>query len=131
MSEPIDEARFPVIDLPPEANTPEAAVQCLIAELVRVGKLPGELAAEVTHQVWHREKLGSTATGRGVAIPHARNVAIAGPVGVVGRCTRPLDWPNVLDGGSVWVVCLIVASSEGPGDWLRHLERLVRTLRNW
>jgi mannitol/fructose-specific phosphotransferase system IIA component (Ntr-type) len=58
------DSEFPVIDLPSEVDTPEAAVRFLVAELVRTGSLPAEAAAEVTRQVWQREQLGSTAIGR-------------------------------------------------------------------
>jgi PTS system nitrogen regulatory IIA component len=129
VTEPGSETGFPVVDLPPQADSPEAAVRFLVAELVRAGSLPAEAAAEVTRQVWQRERLGSTAIGRGVAIPHAQIGAVAGPVGVVGRCSRPLDWPGAVDGGSVGLVCLVVVQAGSVGYLFRELERLARQLR--
>jgi mannitol/fructose-specific phosphotransferase system IIA component (Ntr-type) len=119
----------PVTDLPPEADTAAAAVRFLLAELIRLGRLPVEAADEVARQVRARERLGSTAIGRGVAVPSARTGLVAGPVGVVGRCPRPLDWPGAADGGPVRVVCLLVVPVGPAGLWLRELDRIVRQLR--
>jgi PTS system nitrogen regulatory IIA component len=127
--ESADEPRFPVIDLPPEVDTPEAAVRFLVAALVRAGSLPAAAAADVVRQVWQRERLGSTAIGQGVALPHTKVRAVAGPVGVIGRCARPLDWPGALDGGSVGWVCLLVAPAGSAGSLCRALEQFSRQLR--
>jgi PTS system nitrogen regulatory IIA component len=129
MNESADEAGFPVIDLPPEADTPEAAVRFLIAKLVCAGRLCAAAADEVSRQVWQRERFGSTAIGGGVAIPHAQIRAVPAPVGVVGRCALPLHWPGAVDGGTVALVCLVVIPAGSEGHLLRELHRLARQLR--
>ena len=123
------DSKFQTLDVPPEADTPEAAVRFLIAELVRAGSLPAGMAADVARAVWQRERLGSTAIGRGVALPHAKARGVAGVAGVVGRCAQPLDWPGALDGGPVRLVCLVVTPAGSPGSSLRALEWLSRRLR--
>ncbi|GGP20466.1 PTS sugar transporter subunit IIA [Silvimonas iriomotensis] len=48
-------------------------------------------AALVLHKLQDRERLGSTALGRGVAIPHARIDGLDHPVMIYLRPTLPLD----------------------------------------
>lgn len=119
---------FPIVDLPSAADGPDAAVRLLVAELVRTGRLQDEAADDVIRRVWQRERLGSTAIGRGVAIPHARSRLVTEVVGVIGRCPQPIDWPGALDGAPLRAVCLVVVP-DGPGLSIRELERVVRTLR--
>jgi mannitol/fructose-specific phosphotransferase system IIA component (Ntr-type) len=83
------DADIPIIDLPPEVGTPEAAVEFLIAALVCAGSVPAAAAHEVASQVWLREQLGSTAIGRGVATPRAKVRDVTRSVQVIGRCVRP------------------------------------------
>jgi hypothetical protein len=52
VADPTGDAGFPVVDLPAAADTPDAAVRVLLAELVRSGQVPATAAAEVTRQVW-------------------------------------------------------------------------------
>lgn len=129
MANPSGKPRFPVIDLPAETDTPETAVRFLLAELVRLGSLPADAVDEAAHQIWARERLGTTAIGGGLAIPHAQVRAIAAPVGVIGRCAMPFEWPRALDGGAVGLVCLVLIQTGSVGHLLREMERLVRQLR--
>lgn len=121
---------FPAVALPPAADRPEAAVEFLVGELVRAGRLPDGAAAEVVRRVWQRERLGSTAIGQGVAIPHAQTDLVCGSVGVIGRCPKPLDWPGALDSEPVRVVCLVLAPP-GPGLAAGDLGRVTRSIRQW
>ncbi len=123
------DAGFPVIDLPPEVGTPEAAVRSLVAELVRAGSLPAAAVIEANRAVWQRERLGSTAVGRGVAIPHAKVRGAPWPVGVIGRCASALNWPGASAGSSVSLVCLVLAPAGSGAPLLGALERLSRQLR--
>lgn len=122
---PSGETGFPVFDLPAGAD-PAAAVRFLAAELVRSGRLSDAAAADAVTQVWSRERLGSTAVGRGLAIPHARSRMVEAPVGVIGRCAQPLDWPG---GEPVGVVCLLVVLDGTPDQLIGALERVARQLR--
>lgn len=47
---------------------------------------------EVLHHLIRREKLGSTAVGHGVALPHARLNGITKPIGVLVQLNRPIDF---------------------------------------
>ena len=55
-----------------------------------------------------RERLGSTAVGRGIALPHGRMPGLRGPIVAAARLARPIDY-DAPDGEAVWLaVCLLV-----------------------
>ena len=60
----------------------------------------GEGERAIFDSLCTREKLGSTALGRGVAIPHGRNAALSSAVGAFVRLSEPIDF-GAPDGQSV------------------------------
>ncbi len=60
-------------------------------------------AAELRASLQAREKLGSTAIGHGIAIPHGRSSALEAPRGVLLRLEPAVDF-NAADGQSVDLV---------------------------
>ena len=128
MTAPPGEPDFPAVDLPPGLD-PAGAVAHLLAELVRWGALPAGAVATVAGRIRRREELGSTAIGRGLALPHAQAPGLVAVVGAVGRCEPPIDWPGALDGAPVAVICLAL----GPeGKFLgAALHRTLGRLTRW
>jgi mannitol/fructose-specific phosphotransferase system IIA component (Ntr-type) len=125
-----DHFGYPVIDLPQSAcSSPEAAVKFLVGQLVESGRLRPENANRVACQVLYRESLGSTAIGRGFALPHAKSDVVGEVLGIVGRSTAPVKWPGGLDAETVRVVCLLVTPTSEPGTSLRALEVVSRRMR--
>jgi PTS system fructose-specific IIA component/PTS system nitrogen regulatory IIA component len=129
VSEPLD-GIAPLFDLPPEADSPEKVIRALVGELVRRGDVKAAAADEVVQQVLRRERLGTTAIGKGIAIPHSRSHLVDGAKVLVGRCPQPIDWPGSLDDTTVKVVTLLITPEGEPGAMLREMERLVRRLRD-
>ncbi len=76
-----------------------------------------------------REKLGSTAMGGGVAIPHARLEGLKSIAGLFARLERPTDCAAV-DGQGVDLVFVLLAPEESGADHLRALARVSRLLRD-
>ena len=76
-----------------------------------------------------REKLGSTAMGGGVAIPHARLAGLTSIVGLFARLDQPADFEAV-DGEGVDLVFVLLAPEESGADHLRALARVSRLLRD-
>ncbi len=70
-----------------------------------------------------RERLGSTAVGKGVALPNARSIAVPEPRLVVARSFRGIDW-RAPDGADVELVFLVLS----PAEWSveMHHEQLGR-----
>jgi PTS system nitrogen regulatory IIA component len=75
-----------------------------------------------------RERLGSTAIGRGVAVPHARLDGISAPSAMVATLQRPV-WFDAPDGGPVDLLLAVLwPKSDGAGflPALAHFCRLLR-----
>jgi len=76
-----------------------------------------------------REELGSTGTGSGIAIPHARIEGIKKPFGILARLKRPIDF-NAIDDQSVDLVFLLLLPTAPAGEQLNALASVARRLRN-
>jgi PTS system nitrogen regulatory IIA component len=74
-----------------------------------------------------REKLGSTAIGRGVAIPHAR-APIERVRGVMFQLAEPVDF-DAVDDVDVDLVFLLIAPEGDDAGHLKALSRVARRLR--
>ena len=59
-----------------------------------------------------RERAGTTALGKGVALPHARSLTVRRPMLVVARSARGIDW-DAADEQRVTLVILALS----PGEW--------------
>jgi len=85
--------------------------------------------AAVTDEIDKREQLGSTGMGGGIAIPHARVVGIAKPVGVLARLKKPIDF-TAIDGAPVDLVFLLLLPAASQGEQLTALAAVARRLRD-
>jgi len=90
--------------------------------------------AAVLRLLIQREALGSTAIGKGVAVPHARSLAVASAHLVFARSPRGIDWAAP-DGEPVRLVFLLLAPDTAPWhkrylDLLAELVSVVRLARN-
>ncbi|MDQ8727726.1 PTS sugar transporter subunit IIA [Bradyrhizobium sp. LHD-71] len=86
-------------------------------------------AAEVETALQEREKLGSTGTGDGIAIPHARLRKVTRPIGVFARSKRPIDF-QAIDGEPVDLFFLLLLPASNEGRYLSVLAAVARKLRN-
>jgi PTS system fructose-specific IIA component/PTS system nitrogen regulatory IIA component len=121
---------FLFAELPPEVTgSSEAVIGFLIGRFVAAGALRGELAGEATQRVLARERLGSTAIGHGVALPHSTTSAVERIVGIGARCVAGMAWNGQAAQPPVHRICLILAPPDRPGDYLRVLEQLSLGLR--
>lgn len=76
-----------------------------------------------------REALGSTGTGAGVAIPHARMPEVAKPFGILLRLEKPIDFESI-DQRKVDIVFLLLLPEKAPGEPLNALACAARALRD-
>jgi len=86
-------------------------------------KLPGDA---VIKAILKREALGSTGTGEGIAIPHARFPELKKPCGVVAHLRKAIDF-DAIDGKPVDIVFLLLLPET---DQLNALAEAARRLRN-
>src|SRR5438477_12851813 len=118
----------------PEAILPALKViskkQALQELAARAAVLTGQNERSVFEVLLQREKLGTTAVGYGVAIPHGKLPKLEKLVGLFARLERPIDFES-LDGQPVDLVSLLL-SREGVGaDDLKALARLARIFRDY
>jgi fructose-specific phosphotransferase system IIA component len=78
--------------------------------------------------VLEREKLGSTAIGAGIAIPHARANTVNEVSIAFARSSQGIDF-NSADGDPVNLIFLLAAPVESGSLYLKLLARISRLLR--
>lgn len=84
---------------------------------------------EVFDALMDRERLGPTAMGRGVAIPHARLPQVERITGYFARLEKGVDF-DAADDQPVDLVFLLLAPEDAGADHLRALARVSRLLRD-
>ena len=117
-------AQDDILSLAP-ANKTEL-LQVLAAEAARRLGRPQE---EILDALQARERLGSTALGRGIAMPHTRMDSLDAPLAILARLQQPIDF-DARDGEPVDLVFMVLwpeASSEG---FLPALSGICRALRD-
>jgi len=91
-------------------------------------KSTGLDAREVFNALQHRERLGSTGLGRGIAIPHVKFKSLKSIICIFARLTTPIDFESS-DGEPVDLVFLLLAPEHAGGDHLKALARISRLVR--
>ena len=76
-----------------------------------------------------REKLGSTAVGNGIAIPHSNVSGIEKPLVLVATLAKGLEF-NAIDDQPVDIIFLLLAPDEKSSEHLQALALISRLLRN-
>jgi nitrogen PTS system EIIA component len=76
-----------------------------------------------------RERLGSTAIGDGIAIPHGKLAGVSSIIGVFGRHVRGVDFDS-LDGGPTHLFFLLVAPEDSASLHLKALARVSRLMKD-
>ena len=102
----------------------------LLRELARQAAKALDLAPEqISAEILKREELGSTGTGGGVAIPHARIQGLNRSFGVFARLNKPIDF-EAIDGRPVDLAFLLLLPADPVGEQLKALASVARKLRD-
>ncbi len=109
-----------------KVNSKKQAIQELSA---RAAELTGQSERAILEILQQREKLGSTAVGNGVAIPHGKMATLSRLFGLFARLARPIDF-EALDGQPVDLIFLLLAPEAAGADHLKALARVARLLRD-
>jgi PTS system fructose-specific IIA component/PTS system nitrogen regulatory IIA component len=107
----------------------EAVVREMVGSLHATGHFRDTDVDEIVKAILRREQLGTTGIGRHIAIPHTRHFAAEKLIGTLALSRDGLPFDS-LDGEPVYVFILLVSPQDRPGDHLRALEAVVRTMRN-
>ncbi len=109
-----------------KANGKKQALQELAA---RAAELTGQSERAIFEILLQREKLGSTAVGNGIAIPHGKLPKLGRLFGLFARLERPIDF-EALDSQPVDLIFLLLAPEAAGADHLKALARVARLLRD-
>jgi PTS system nitrogen regulatory IIA component len=85
--------------------------------------------AELNAVLNERERLGSTAIGDGIAIPHGKIRGVNQIIGVFGRAPGGVDFDS-LDGKPTTLFFLLVAPEDSASLHLKGLARVSRLFRD-
>ncbi|HTU27734.1 MAG TPA: PTS sugar transporter subunit IIA [Pirellulales bacterium] len=112
----------------PAIRTKQQALAAILDRLVAEGLLAGEHREEVLAALLKREELGSTAIGRGVAMPHVKHSAITTLLGAIAEFKLGVDFAS-LDGERVHLVCLLLTPADSVSEPMRVLIAVAECLR--
>ena len=102
----------------------------LLQELAAVAAANVGLPADqVTSHLLKREELGSTGTGNGIAIPHARLAGLKRPYGLLAKLKQGIEF-DAIDGRAVDVVFVLLLPAAVESEALTALALVARTLRS-
>jgi fructose-specific phosphotransferase system IIA component len=110
-----------------EANTKKEAITKIVDAMQKnevVSKAPKFLEA-----VFERESLGSTAIGKGMALPHARTQYIDQITITMARLKNGIDF-SAADGKPVNLLFLLGTPLKAVGEYLSVLAKLSKILKN-
>ncbi|HEV3386312.1 MAG TPA: PTS sugar transporter subunit IIA [Gemmata sp.] len=118
---------------PNDSSATSGVKQHVISEMVvslrAAGYFRDDDLTDIVRAVMRREQLGTTGIGHGIAIPHSRHPSVDRLIGTLAIARDGLPFES-LDGEPVFVFVLLVSPQERPGDHLRALEAVVRTMRD-
>lgn len=109
-----------------KVESKKQAIQEMAARLAELSNLPERDVFDVLLQ---RERLGSTAVGEGIAIPHGKLVKADKLMGLFARLEKPIEFDS-LDDRPVDLVFVLITPESAGADHLKALSRIARLLRN-
>lgn len=109
-----------------KVNGKKQALQELAA---RAAELTGQNERSIFEVLLQREKLGTTAVGYGIAIPHGKLPKLEKMFGLFARLERAIDFES-MDDQPVDLVFLLLAPEGAGADHLKALARVARLLRD-
>ena len=124
-----------ITDILPEALVIPALTGKTKEEVLR--ELAGAMAAQypdieasrLVEVLWERERLGSTAIGDAIAIPHGKLPGLRTVLAAFGRHPQGVDFQS-LDGKPTKLLFLLVAPEDSVGQHLKALARVSRLLKD-
>lgn len=115
------------VKVPVESKEKEAVITELIDMLDAQGLLSDRNVA--LNAVLSRERIQSTGTGAGIAIPHGKCNAVKELVMAIGIAQEPIEFKSI-DGKPVTILILLVSPSNQTGPHIQALARISRLMLN-
>ncbi|OZB37752.1 MAG: hypothetical protein B7X35_00310 [Halothiobacillus sp. 14-56-357] len=101
----------------------------VLAGLLADDQLGGQESTRIYEILIERERLGCTAIGKGIAIPHGRDASTLRPRGAVIRLTEGIDF-GAVDNQPVRLIIGLIVPTECPENHLAILGLLAEHLSN-
>ncbi len=95
----------------------------------RAANVTGLAEREIFDTLLERERLGSTAVGHGIAIPHGKLSDLNYMFGLVAKLDHPIDF-DAADDQLVDIIFLLLAPEAAGADHLKALAKVSRLLRD-
>lgn len=112
-----------------EQTTKEGIVREIVESLRAAGCFQTDDSDAIVKAIMKRETLGSTGIGGGKAIPHGKSTAVNKLIGTVAISPAGVNFESI-DNEPVHVFVLLISPQDRPGDHLRALESVVRTMKD-
>ncbi len=109
------------------AATRDEAVRELVELLAEKGRIGAGDVEELTRAILKREHMGSTAIGRGVAIPHGKSKAATSFTAALGRSISGIEFAAI-DNEPVNLVFLLASPPDSQRAHLKALAHISRLL---
>jgi len=106
----------------------DGVIRELVASLVDAGQIASDEQEGVVQVVLHREQLGSTGIGRGVAVPHGKHPAVTSSMATIGLSGEGVAFKS-LDRAATDVFFMVVSPPEDHTQHLTVLEHVSSLLR--
>jgi mannitol/fructose-specific phosphotransferase system IIA component (Ntr-type) len=104
-------------------------IEEILDRLIKVKKIKRAKKSEILPQLLAREKMGSTAIGNGIALPHARIETMRNIVIALGISAKGIDFDS-LDSEPVYLVFLIISSQKEAGLHLKMLAHVAQLIKD-
>jgi mannitol/fructose-specific phosphotransferase system IIA component (Ntr-type) len=111
------------------ATSKEGVIRGMAQALRDAGQFKEAELDDIVRAILKRELLGSTGIGKGIAIPHTKHPGVDHLIGSVAVSPGGVAFDS-LDGEPVYIFVLLISPQDRPGDHLRALENVSRTLRD-
>ena len=109
-----------------ESRERDPALEEIVRQLKAADKVDRD--RDLYDKLIQREKLGSTAIGDGIAIPHCKLKGIEGPILALAVSRKGVSF-EALDGKPTHIFFLLVAPPENPGQSLHLLAAIASLVR--
>ncbi len=119
--------RAVVTDL--KSTKKEDILRELVDALVASGDIEKRHRNKLIEALMAREKLGSTAIGQGVGIPHAKSDCVKRLMAAFGLSRKGVNFDS-LDGEPAYIFFLLLAPADSAGPHLKALARVSRLLKD-
>jgi len=111
------------------ARDKEGVLQEMMTRLSERGAFDTKQMNSVIKALQKREERGSTAIGKGLAVPHGEHAAVERLVGAVGLSPDGIEF-NSLDGQPVHAVFLVLSPSDAHDEHIQILRRITELMRD-